>query len=271
MKKSIWGNCVVKNEDRYIWFTIKSVINHLDKLLVFDTGSTDKTAEIIKSLKNEYPEKIVFEEKGLVDAKGLTKLRQEMLDKTESDWLLLIDGDEVWWKASLEKTINKINEAGNNLYALVHPVINLVGDIYHHQEDAAGEYRILGKKGHFNIRAVNRKIPGLHLKNNYPLEGFYDENEKLIQSVDEKLEYIDGPVLHFSHLKRSSRDDKKTLHRNKVKVELGNKFPPGFKYPEVFYLPRPNNVADPFKKMGLGYKIRASIITPLKKVKRRIK
>lgn len=271
MSKTIWGNCIVKNEDKYIWFAIKSVIEHLDKLLISDTGSNDKTVEIIKLLINEYPGKIIFEEKGSVDAPGLTKLRQEMLDKTESDWFILVDGDEVWWEESIVGVIDKINHQGDSLYALVNPVINLIGDIYHYQEEEAGEYNILGKKGHFNIRAINRRIPGLHLVNNYPLEGFYDEKDQIIQSFEEKLEFTDLPILHFSFLKRSTLDEKDTLHRNKMKTELGINFLKSFKYPQVLYKPYPKEVTDPFNKMSNSYKLKAAIITPFKKIKRRLK
>lgn len=271
MKKIIWGNSIVKNEDRYLWFAVKSIINYLDKLIIFDTGSIDKTVEIIKDLQNEYPDKIIFEQKNQVDPEGLTSLRQEMLKKTQSDWLILLDGDEVWWENSIKGVTKKITDSGNEIYALVNPVINLIGDIYHYQEEKAGEYEILGKKGHFNIRAINRNIPGLHLKNEYPLEGFYNNEEKLIQSVEDKLEFIELPILHFSHLQRSSLNDKNTLHRNKLKIEIGEKFAANFQYPEALYLPRPKNVKNPFKKMSFGYKIKASIATPLKKIKRYLK
>lgn len=271
MNNIIWGNTIVKNEDRYIWFAIKSVINHLDKLIIYDTGSTDLTVEIIEDLIKEYPDKIIFEKKGLVSKSALTALRQEMLEKTKSDWFLLLDGDEVWWEDSIKSVTNEIKANGDDLYALVSPVINLIGDIYHYQESAAGEYKILGQKGHFNIRAINRKIPGLHLENDYPLEGYIEKSGKLIQSVQKKLEFIDKPLLHFSFLNRSTNPDHKTLHRNKIKTELGIKFAEGFKYPEVFSLSRPNYIKDPFKKMSLSYKIRAGLITPLKKIRRRIK
>ena len=269
MKKTIWGNCIIKNEDKYVWFAIKSVINHLDKLIIYDTGSIDQTVKIIDVLKEEHRDKIIFEEKGSVDPAGLTRLRQEMLDKTKSDWLLLLDGDEVWWEDSIKKTISEINQL-DQLYALVNPTINLVGDIFHYQEEEAGEYKILGKKGHFNIRAINRGIPGLHLKNVYPLEGFFDGEGILIQNSEEKLRFIDAPILHLTFLQRSGKDDKTTLHRDKVKLEIGKIFRKGFKYPEVFYIEKPVEVSDPFLKMGLSYKLKASVLTPLKKLKRRL-
>lgn len=269
MKKIIWGNCIVKNEDKYVWFAVKSVIDILDKIIIYDTGSVDRTVSIIEQLKKEYPDKIIFEKKGNVDPAGLTKLRQEMLDKTKSDWLLLLDGDEVWWENSICRTVDEINNNGN-LYALVNPTINLVGDIYHFQEEEAGEYNILGKKGHFNIRAINRDIPGLYVKNPYPLEGFFDKEGNLIQSIDSKLKFIDAPILHLTFLKRSSKGGKATLHRDKMKLEIGKVFEKEFKYPEVFYIERPKEIENPFKKMDLGYKLSASVLTPLKKIKRRL-
>src|SRR3990167_2958926 len=253
MGKILWGNCIVKNEDRYLWFAIKSVVDYLDKLIIYDTGSTDGTIGIIEDLKK----------KGKVNPAGLTGLRREMLNITESDWLLLLDGDEVWWEDSVKKSVKEINEKGDGLYALVNPTINLVGDIYHYQEETAGEDKILGRKGHLNIRFINRRVPGLTIKNNYPLEGFYDSQERPIQTVEDKLSFVNSPLLHFSHLRRSGVDDQSTLHRKKLSLEIGEKFPENFKYPEVFYQARPGNIFNPFVRMGLSYKLMASFITPL--------
>ncbi len=274
MKKTIWGNTIVKNEGRYLWFAINSVVNYLDKILIYDTGSTDDTVKIIHLLQNKYPNKILFQEMGSVDAKGLAKLRQRMLDETKSDWLLILDGDEVWWKKSIEETITKIKQHGEILFALVNPVINLIGDIYHYQDESSGRYKILGQVGHLNIRAVNRKIKGLYIKKEYPLEGFYTQENKLIQDYgNDKLEFIDAPILHFSHLLRSSNSqgDRKSLNRvKKIKYELGLKFPKDFQYPEVFYQPLPPFIVSPWQKMSKRFKFRALLETPLRRIKRKI-
>ena len=55
-----------------------------------------------------------------------------------------------------------------------------------------------------------------------------------------------------------------------MKLEIGKVFKKGFKYPEVFYIERPREIEDPFKKMALGYKLSATVLTPLKKIKRRL-
>lgn len=274
MTKTIWGNSVVKNEGRYIWFAIESVIDFLDKILIYDTGSIDETPKIIELLQKKHPSKIIFKQVGELDADGLTNIRQQMLDQTYSDWLILVDGDEVWWKDSIEKTIAKIQKKGDKLYALVNPVINLVGDIYHHLDESLGQYNILGKKGHFNIRAINRKIKGLYIKNQYPLEGFYTLDNKLIQDFGkDKLAFVDGPILHFSFLQRSNLDygDKLSIKRSsKIKYEIGQKFSQSFKYPEVFYQKYPRFIPSPWQKMSRTFRLRALAQTPLKKLKRKL-
>ena len=47
----IWVNTIVHNEENFIWFAVMSVIDYVDKVLIYDTGSTDKTVEIIKEIQ----------------------------------------------------------------------------------------------------------------------------------------------------------------------------------------------------------------------------
>lgn len=265
MKKIIWANIIIKNEDRFIWFAIKSVVDYMDKLLIWDTGSSDNTVEIIKLLQKEYPNKIIFKEIGEIDPDGLTKARQKMLEETKSDWLLILDGDEIWWEKSITEVIDTINKKGEKLDAIINPVINLIGDLFHYQDESAGQYNFLGKKGHFNMRAVNRKIPGLHIKNTYPLEGFYDENNKLIQQKDDKLILVNEPLLHLTHLERSSK-----VKNKKMKHELGNPFDKNFKYPEVLYEGFPAIVKSPWNKRSKEYYTKSLLQTPLRKMKRKL-
>ena len=59
-KKRVWGNTIVKNEGRYIFFSLMSVIDFLDRILVWDTGSSDDTIKIIKHIQKKYPKKLIF-------------------------------------------------------------------------------------------------------------------------------------------------------------------------------------------------------------------
>jgi glycosyltransferase involved in cell wall biosynthesis len=242
----IWANCIVHNEENFIWFALMSVLDYVDKILVWDTGSTDKTVEIIKEIIKAKPNKIEFKEVGLVDKSEFTKMRQKMLEESKCDWILILDGDEVWWRESIGKLVGLINKE-KTIDAIVSPFYNCVGDIYHFQSQEAGKYEIAGKKGHITIRALNRNIPGLRLTGPYGEEAYVDANGRPIQQ-SERIVYLDAPFMHLTHLKRSL---KKGLR--KYKYDLGLMLNKGF--PEVFYLDRPSIVPPPWIKRSKLYEV----------------
>ena len=100
----IWGHALVKNEDRYLWYAISSVIKFVDKGLLWDTGSSDDTLKIVESLKQRYPSKIKFREIGEVNPEQFTVVRQKMLEESACDWVVIVDGDEVWWEDKIKET-----------------------------------------------------------------------------------------------------------------------------------------------------------------------
>ncbi len=270
---TIWVNTLVQNEERYIWYSVMSVINHVEKILIWDTGSTDKTVEIINEIKRRYPSKIEFREVGKVDINEFTKIRQEMLNETKSNWLMILDGDEVWWEDSIKRVMETVSSK-SDIESIISPYYNIVGDIYHFQEEAAGNYMIDDKKGHYNIRLINRNIPGLHLEKPHGKQGFFDERGKLIQDRSrDKRRFLNLPYLHFTNMIRSNSiiNDLEVPKRNiKYKYEIGESFPLDFYYPEVFFVVRPNIVPSPWEKMNKDYYSKSAIQTPLRKIKRRL-
>lgn len=265
IKKTIWANCIVNNEENFIWFAIMSVVNYVDKILIWDTGSTDRTVEIIEEIRKKQGNKIEFKEVGPVNKYEFTRMRQAMLKESNCDWVLILDGDEIWWDDSISKLVKKIHTEEEKIEGIVVPVIVPVGDIYHMQEQAAGQYEILGRRGHFNLRAINKKIPGLHVDQPYGKESYFDENKLPIQERP-KVIYLDAPYLHVTHLKRSS------LKRifEKYKLELGNSIAPGFKYPEVLCEKYPQIVSNPWVRISGLKRFQARLLTPLRKLKRRL-
>ena len=119
-KKNIWVHTLVKNEEKYLWYAVMSVADFVDKVLLWDTGSSDKTVEIIKQIQNIKGDKVEFKEVGEVDPEEFTKVRQQMLQQTKSDWFMILDGDEVWW----EKSIKEVHE---DIKALLRNKLNIGG------------------------------------------------------------------------------------------------------------------------------------------------
>lgn len=261
----IWANCIVHNEENFIWFALMSVVDYVDKILVWDTGSTDKTVKIIREIIKEKVEKIDFKEVGSVDKYEFTKMRQAMLKQSKCDWILILDGDEIWWDNSIKQVVREINTKGTEIEGIVVPMVVPVGDIYHLQDESAGQYELLGRKGHYSLRAINKKIPGLRVDWPYGKEGYFDAGNQLIQNREGMI-FLNAPYLHVTHLRRSGL--KRRL--DKLKLELGNQVHKDFKYPDVLHKDYPRIVSSPWSKISGTKLLKAKILTPLRKFKRRI-
>lgn len=271
---NIWAHMLVQNEERYIWYAVMSVIDHVDKILIWDTGSNDNTAFIVQEIKKIKGEKVEFHKVGKVSIEQFTDVRQKMLKVTNSDWFIVVDGDEVWWEDSIKKVVAEIETKGSQLDSIVVPYRNIVGDIYHCQSDDVGRYEIDGRRGFLTIRAVNRRIPGLHFEKPHGQQGLYDQNGVLLQKRPQKhRKFLNYPYLHFTNVLRSStlKTDLQVPKRDiKLKYELGIEFPLEFYYPEVFFRPKPDIVPSPWRTSTISYKTRAVFESPLKFAKRRL-
>lgn len=270
----IWSHTLVKNEERYLWFAVQSVAKYMDKMMIWDTGSSDQTVAIIKELQNLYPNKIEFKSIGEVSIERFSEIRQKMIEETKSDWVFILDGDEVWWDDSIAKLIELIDSKGKNIDSIVNKYVNVIGDIFHYQEERAGQYKIDNVKGHITIRAMNMVIPGIHAANPHGKQAFFDETKTPVQNLNPKRRVFLEPLgyMHFTHVVRSDtrEDDLKVPKRDiKLKRELGIPFPLDYYYPEVFFRPKPKIVPSPWVTMDQSFRWQSKVLTPLRKFKRR--
>lgn len=270
----IYAHCLVKNEEKYLWFSVMSVIDYVDKVFIWDTGSSDKTLQIIKEIEKAKPGKVYFKEVGEVSINEFPLVRQKMLDASDCDWFILVDGDEIWWQDGIKHLVSVINKEGINLDSVVNEYINPVGDIYHFQDKNAGRYKIDGRKGFVNIRAINRKIKGLGVAGPHGQQGYFNKDKISIQDMDkERRKFVDGVAyMHFTNLLRSSKifNSKVPKRKMKYKYDLGKSFPLNFYYPEVFFKTKPDVVNSPWVGRSNFYVLRAGLETPFKNVKRRL-
>ena len=271
----ISAHVLIKNEVRFVWYSVMSIISYVDKISLWDTGSTDGTLEIINDILalDQAKDKVSLHKENIDDFNE-ERVRQKMLNETSEDWFMVVDGDEIWWDDSIKKVTDFIRTSGGQYESVVVPTVNVVGDMFHYQERQAGKYNLLGKVGHYNLRAINKDIPGLKSLGRHGIWGWADGDNKMIQDRDQsKIKFLDAPYLHTTHLRRSGirRKDREVIKRiRKYKYEIGNLFPLDYYYPEVFFRPRPNVVPSPWKTMSYGYSFRAFFETPLKKINRRI-
>lgn len=267
----IWVNTLVKNEEKYLWYAVMSVINYVDKIIIWDTGSSDKTQKIIRELKNTLPNKIDFKYFGEITSQQFPLVRQKMLEKTLADWVIVLDGDEVWWEDSIRELTENIRNFGERLDSIVNRYFTLVGDIYHFQAESAGKYEIDDERGHINIRAMNLHIRGLHAAKPHGQQGYFDFEGKLIQNRNSKRRlHLKKPAyLHFTNMSRSSYDKAVVKRPQKLKYEIGESLPFDFYYPEVFFKKRPEIVDCVWGNMETGYYLKSIVMTPLKHFRRK--
>jgi len=264
---------LVKNEERWVWFAVNSVLSYVDKILIWDTGSSDKTKEVIATIKSR---KIEFKEFGGVSKKEYGDMRQKMLEKTSSDWVWIVDGDEIWPKSSTLQLIKEIKKAPKKIIGFCVRPINFVGDIrFIHPETFKGQspHAPKGIHGFFSTRVFRRNIDGLHVSGEYGKESFLDKSGKTIRENKNRIKYLESVYYwHMSYLPRSTnrKKDREVMMRGKKrKFEIGIPRPKWVEVPEVFYKKRPRIAADPFFYMNPWQYFKAILQTPIKKIKRR--
>lgn len=241
-----------------------SVLDYVDEIMVWDTLSTDDTKSQIQSIKSQ---KIKFKEVGGVDAVSFTEMRNKMLTETPRgfDWLMILDGDEVWSTKSI-KLVTDFIQNDSDCESIVVKTHNLVGDIWHKMPESSGRYNLAGRRGHLNLRFINlKKVQGLNTRKPHGQQGYYDGEGVLIQDRDpKKIKFLDVHYAHATHLQRSSsRDnDLKVVKRGlKMKYELGEAIPEA-DIPEIFFK------KNEFKKAPFPFWVLAIIFTLPKRLKR---
>ena len=267
---TITGHMVVKNEDRWIWFSVMSVIDFLDKLIIYDTGSIDHTNDIINEIVNNptYKEKLIYEKIGEVSAEEFYKVRQKQIDKTDTDYFMVVDGDEIWYR----KSLIELEEILNKKPLLVATrFINACGDIYHYRLESRETYCINGETGAITIRVYSMSIPGISCGGVYGVEGYVDSKGIAVQEQNYTIVTQVEKYFHTSLLNRSSAhngDFSIKYRRAKIRVDWDERFSDEFEFPEVFYLKNfPKYVKSPFAR---DYNIIRLIYRILWKIKRRV-
>ena len=102
---------MLKNEESSVKLTLDSVRDHVKHVIVFDTGSTDNTVDIIKRTCKKNKQVLHLKEGGFVN---FAVSRNESLDFAEEiakkhsiEFLVLLDaGDEFRTKATKNQLVN---------------------------------------------------------------------------------------------------------------------------------------------------------------------
>jgi glycosyltransferase involved in cell wall biosynthesis len=117
------------NAEKYISASIRSVLNQTHEnweLIVIDDGSTDKTAEVVKSfLATESRIKYFFQING-----GQGKARNTGIKNSTGDLIAFLDSDDLWESEKLSLQLERMEETRADV---------VFSDAYIFSEDRTGE------------------------------------------------------------------------------------------------------------------------------------
>ena len=99
-RKSICLGMIVKNEEKIIRECLEAVKSHIDNWLIIDTGSTDKTKDIILEVLKDIPGELI--DRPWVNF-GYNRTEMMTLTRSKADFTLAIDADEIMHISKLDR------------------------------------------------------------------------------------------------------------------------------------------------------------------------
>jgi hypothetical protein len=113
---------IIRNEP-FVYYAIKSVYDYADKILLCDTGSDDPITldAISRILHEDYGKKIRFQalqledmthwrgtERSVERAETLRSIWNQQIIDTETEFFLIVDGDEVHYRDGIRQVVEEI-------------------------------------------------------------------------------------------------------------------------------------------------------------------
>lgn len=120
------------NGEKYLSSQLDSLLSQTFKdyrIIVRDDGSSDDTANIIRSYKEKNPNKFILLNNNNQNL-GSTNSFFELLKNSTSDLIMFCDQDDVWNKDKVEKTVSfyEKNCKDRNRPTLVHSAVSVVNE-----------------------------------------------------------------------------------------------------------------------------------------------
>jgi len=108
---------MVKNEEKRLQVTLDSVIGQVDALIFYDTGSTDKTIEIIEKFSEKHKINLYLKRGDFVDFSTSRNVSLDFADTIDVHYLLLLDcNDELQGGNELKTAAKMFVEKENNAF-----------------------------------------------------------------------------------------------------------------------------------------------------------
>ncbi|MDQ0227136.1 tetratricopeptide repeat-containing glycosyltransferase family 2 protein [Metabacillus niabensis] len=204
MEKFISLCMIVKNEEKVIERCLSSVAHLVDEIIVVDTGSTDRTKEIVSKYTSH-----IYDFKWIED---FSAARNFAASKATGKWILVLDADEYVDEENFQVFLTDLRNENDDYDAYYAKILNFAGSF--------GE--TLVQNYHDRIYKNNGKI------------SYYrkiHEQFKHNEGVDLKYKNSNLLIFHSGYLKHTV-DEKDKNKRNKklIDIEMSNENKNAFDY-----------------------------------------
>jgi len=179
---------MVQNEEKTIDLALRSVEPYADEIFAFETGSFDKTKSIIEqhdvTLFTDNIPPISIMNKNW----KYTAIRQFLLSRCKGDWILQLDGDEVYPKETMEEFVKRAKDE----VAFQVPWVNFISPFK----------QIISKRKLSPMRFWKREL-GLVYDKQFPYESLNYKNHPFHRRyVGNMIAKLENPLFHFSCFKK---------------------------------------------------------------------
>ncbi|EKD82612.1 MAG: glycosyl transferase family 2 [uncultured bacterium] len=99
---------ITKNEEHNIKNCVDHLIDWVDEIVVFDSGSTDRTVAILQEYRSP---KIKIQQ---IEWQGFARTKNLAIEAAVGDWILSVDADEVITPELKNEILDKMRSAGAN-------------------------------------------------------------------------------------------------------------------------------------------------------------
>lgn len=184
-------NVMTYNEERCIERCLSSVRELADEIIVLDTGSADRTLDIVKE---KFPEAKVYTAKWTSD---FATARNLMLEYSTNDWILQIDADEylVDSPSDLKQLVQLLSQIPFEPLVISPTIVNHDDSEFHHTKRIFNKssglkfFGIIHEELRHDIEKRGTDIYYVMTELRFNHDGYTD------QVIDEKQKYIRNKVL----------------------------------------------------------------------------
>jgi len=205
---------VAKNEEGFIEKSLESVKDIVDEIIVVDNESTDRTAEIAKSMGAQ-----VFSKEW---TDNFAELKNFCLKKATGDWILFLDADETISKKDLEKVRKLLESDADAISFLIrtytnneflHKFVHLVNDKY---EESKG---FKGYEAVYNVRLFRNNKKIMYRRRVHEILDY------ALEELGANVKHVDIPIHHFKELKGEEVEKKKKELYEKLNLKVAKEDP----------------------------------------------